>query len=91
MINKFLNGLIFNEKDNNNNNLAILNEKKFICRTPKTKRNYINSSIENKFNYDCLYPNEKIQCKIYKECFLHKENELRNFTRVIKSKCLNLS
>ena len=87
LINKFSNGLIFNEKDNNNdnNNLAISNEKRFICRTPKTKRNYITSLIENKFNYDYLCPNEKIQCKIYKECLLHKENELRNYARVIEA------
>ena len=53
LINKFSNGLIFNEKDNNNN-LVILNEKRFICRTSKTKRSYINSSIQNKFNYDYI-------------------------------------
>ena len=87
MINKFSNGLLFNEKDKNDddNDLVISNEKRFICRTPKTKRNYITSLIENKFNYDYLCPNEKIQCKIYKECLVYKENELRNYARVIEA------
>ena len=42
LINKFSNGLLFNEKDKNDddNDLVISKEKRFICRTPKTKRNY---------------------------------------------------
>ena len=86
LLNKFSHGLFFNEKDktdmDNNQNNPI--ENRIICRTPKTKRNYITCLFENKYNYDYLCPNDKTRCQIYKECLIHKENEIRNYARVIE-------
>ena len=74
-----ISGGIFN-KDKN----MFSSENRLICRTPKTKRNYITCLFENKMNYDYLCPNDKVKCQIYKECLLHKENELKNYARVIE-------
>ena len=84
LLNKFSNGLFNNKKDNDDNNLNNSSENRLVCRTPKTKRNYITCLFENKYNYDYLCPNDKVQIQIYKECLLHKENELRNYARVIE-------
>ena len=78
LLNKFSDGLL-NDKNKND-----YSENRLICRTPKTKRNYITCLFENKFNYDYLCPNDKVKCQIYKECLLHKENELKNYARVIE-------
>ena len=85
-LNKLSGGIIFNEKDKDNdaNNLNNSKENRLICRTPKTKRNYLTCLFESKYNYDYLCPNDKEQCKIYRECLLYKENELRNYARVIE-------
>ena len=88
LINNFSQGAVFgkNEQNFENNNANNSGRKnKLICRTPKTKRNYITCLFENKYNYDYLCPNEKVQCLIYKQCLLHKENELRNYARVIEA------
>jgi hypothetical protein len=68
LLNKFSNGLFNNEK--NQNEIVDYSSKKFICRTPKTKRNYITSLFECNFNYDYLCPNDKVKCQIYKECLM---------------------
>ena len=81
LLNKFSNEL-FNKNEINflNNNS---NEKRIICRTPKTKRNYITFLLNNK-DYDSLLPNEKIQCQMYRECILHRENELKNYAKQVE-------
>ena len=84
LLNKFSNGLFNNKKDNDDINSNDPNENRLVCRTPKTKRNYITCLYENRYNYDYLCPNDKVQIKIFKECLLHKENELRNYARVIE-------
>ena len=61
LLNKFSDGLL-NDKNKND-----YSENRLICRTPKTKRNYITCLFENKFNYDYLCPNDKVKCQIYKE------------------------
>ena len=88
LINNFSQGAVFGKNEQNFGNNNVNNserENRLICRTPKTKRNYITCLFENKYNYDYLCPNEKVQCQIYKQCLLHKENELRNYARVIEA------
>ena len=80
LLSKFSYGL-FNEKNIGNDINS--NEKKIICRTPKTKRNYITFLLENK-DYDSLLPNDRLRCQMYRECLLHRENELRNYARVVE-------
>ena len=85
--NRFPQGLVPNERERKNENDNLINserESRFVCRTPKTKRNYLTCLFENKYNFDYLCPNEKVQCKIYKECLLQKEKELQNYARVIE-------
>ena len=82
LLNKFSNGLFNDEKIQNE--IVEYSSKKFVCRTPKTKRNYITSLFENNFNYDYLCPNDKVKCQIYKECLIYRENELRNYSKVIE-------
>ena len=85
LFNKFSHNENKSKEDNNNiSNLINNNETRLISHTPKTKRNYLTFLYENKYNYDSLSPNEKKTLQIYKECLIHKENDLRNFARVVE-------
>ena len=86
LFNQFSQGLVFSEKNkSNDSNINNSKENRIVCRTPRTKRNYLDSIFENKYNYDYLCPNDKVRCQIYKECLRYKENELRNYARVIEA------
>ena len=87
LLNKFSQGIVNNESDQKNDNNYSINserESRIVCRTPKTKRNYLTCLFENKYNYDYLCPNDRVKCQIYKECLIHKEKELQNYARVIE-------
>ena len=89
LLNRFSSGIFFNDKEKQlKKNDKIENnkeEKSLICRTPRTKRNYMTCLFEQNFNYDYLCPSDKVKCQIYKECLLHKENEIKNYARIVET------
>ena len=82
LFNKFSH--IANNSKEDNNLLSNNSETRLICRTPRTKRNYITFLYENNYNYDSLSQNEKKNFQIYKECLIHRENDLKNYARVVE-------
>ena len=83
MINKLSYNLYFNKKDKEPI-YDLNNENRVICRTPKTKRSYIEGIIENKLNYEYLCPNDKLIIKIFQDCLAFRENEIRKYEKVIE-------
>ena len=82
ILNKFSSNLFSNKI--NNRIINFNNGDKIICRTPKTKRNYITSLLDNNFNYEYLNPNDKFIIQAYKDSLMRRETQLRDYARVIE-------
>ena len=77
-LNTFFNELFCNEVEQDISSSTLFNSAK------KIKRNYIDSLLSNKINYDYLCPNDRLIIQICQDCLKYRENEIKKYAKAVE-------